>query len=738
METIYGYLERITYFNEDTQFIVAKLKEKGKQELTTIVGNLAGINPGESLKVDGRWVRNNKFGEQFQVERCESIVPATVNGIEKYLGSGLIKGIGPVMAKRIVREFGLETLEVIENRPQELSRVEGIGSVRIAMIKKAWDEQKEIKEIIIFLQGHGISAGFSAKIFKKYGKASIETVKENPYRLAADIHGIGFATADRIAQSMGMDPNSVIRAAEGIIYVLNELINEGHVFYPYEPLIDRAAEMLKTDREIAVKAMAKLFEEKRVILEDINQPTGEWQSNQKAVYLPPFHTAETGLAEMLLSLNAGLPAVQPADPSKAVSWIEKKLSTRLAEKQKEAVSLSAKSKVLIITGGPGTGKTTIIKAILNIFQTMGLRVLQAAPTGRAAKRMQEATGHEARTIHRLLEYSYQSRGFQRNRERPLEADVVIVDEASMIDTILMYHLVKAIPRQAALIMVGDVNQLPSVGPGNVLRDIIDSGRFQVVTLTEIFRQAGESLIVLNAHRINQGEFPFTAGPRAGEPADFYFVTEDDPEKALNKILKLCKERIPGYFGYHPINDVQVLTPMHRGEVGVENLNARLQELLNPGGIKVVRGYRAFKVMDKVMQVVNNYHKEVFNGDIGFISSISQEDQEIKVDFDGRTVTYDFSELDELVVAYAISIHKSQGSEYPAVVIPVMTQHYMLLQRNLIYTGVTRGKKLVILVGSRKALAIAIKNDKPQKRYTRLKERLSGSQDFEKRSDRIGL
>ncbi|MCL6611994.1 MAG: ATP-dependent RecD-like DNA helicase [Peptococcaceae bacterium] len=723
MDTIYGFLERISYQNEETQFTVAKLKEKGKQDLTTIVGSLAGVSPGESLKLTGRWVYSKKFGEQFQVEKYESVVPATVNGIEKYLGSGLIKGIGPVMARRIVRVFGLDTIDVIENNPGELARVEGIGPKRIATIAGAWAEQKEIKEIMVFLQGHGVSAGYSAKIFKKYGRASIETVRNNPYRLAADIHGIGFVTADRIARNLGFDPSSVMRAGEGVIYALNEFMNGGHVYCPYGLLVEKASQLLKVDREVVAEAVAGLFADGRIVLEDLNRPGEDPRPNHKAVYLPPFYTAETGLARGLLSLKEGPSCLRPVDAEKTAARAEGKLGIRLAGKQKEAVALALENKVLVITGGPGTGKTTIIRAILEIYQALGLRVLLAAPTGRAAKRMQEAAGHEARTIHRLLEFSYQAGGFQRNREYPLEADAVIVDEASMIDTILMYHLVKAIPEHATLILVGDVNQLPSVGPGSVLKDIIESGRFRVVTLTEIFRQAVESRIVSNAHRIIRGEFPDLSPPRDGGPEDFYFIEEEDPEKAVNKILALCTERIPRHFGFHPVDGIQVLTPMHRGEAGVANLNSRLQEALNPGGDGVSRGYRTFKVKDKVMQVVNNYEKDVYNGDIGRITFIDREEQEVRVEFDGREVSYDFPELDELAPAYAVSIHKSQGSEYPAVIIPVLTQHYVLLQRNLIYTGITRGKRLVVLVGSKKALAIAIRNNKPQERHTRLRERL---------------
>lgn len=711
MDSICGYLERITYYSEETHFIVARLREKGKRELTTIVGNLAGLNLGEFLKLGGNWVQDKKFGPQFRVEKYETLAPATVNGIKKYLGSGLIKGIGPVMAQRIVKVFGPDTLDIIEKSPQELSQIDGIGPKRIAMITKAWEEQREIKEIMVFLQGHGVGAAFAAKIYKQYGQAAVEKVRDNPYRLAADIHGIGFVTADQIARHLGIDPSSPLRAVEGTLYTLNELMNEGHVYYPREPLIDKAAAMLEVEREIVVRALDQLAAEKRVIL------------NNEAVYRTPLYIAEANLAQGLLALAAAESAIRRIDTEKALAWVESRLNIQLADKQKEAVALAARGKVMIITGGPGTGKTTIIKAIIKILQALQLRVVLAAPTGRAAKRMHEACGYEARTIHRLLEFSPRKGGFQRDRDVPLEADVVIVDEASMIDTVLMYHLVKAIPPPATFILVGDVDQLPSVGPGNVLRDIIDSGKFAVITLREIYRQSRESRIVVNAHRINQGEFPDIRQPAPGTATDFYFIQEEQPERVVEKILKLCQERIPKRFGYHPAKDIQVLAPMHKGLTGVGNLNVELQNLLNPAEAGITRGYRTFKVRDKVMQIVNNYDKEVFNGDTGRITAINREDQELWVDFEGRAVKYEFSELDELVIAYAVSIHKSQGSEYPVVIMPLTTQHYIMLQRNLVYTGVTRGKKLVVLVGTKKALAMAIKNDKPRQRYTRLRERL---------------
>jgi len=719
MSTIYGLLERITYYNEETGFVVAKLKEKGRRDLTTIVGNLSAINPGESLKIMGRWVHSKKFGEQFQVENYEVTVPATVHGIKRYLGSGLIKGIGPIIADRIVKKFGLDTLDIVEKAPEQLSEVYGIGSIRIGMIKRAWEEQKEIKEIMIFLQGHGVSAAYSAKIFKHFGNRSIEVVKGNPYCLARDIRGIGFITADKIAQNIGIDPNSLIRTKAGVVYVLNELTEEGHVYYPEKGLVKKAMEVLKVDQDIVTKAIAELSAERETFLEEIDA-----EGNQKGVYLSPFYVSETGIAERLRRLKDSPTNIRPIHPEKAVEWVQKKLNIELADKQKEAIISAATSKVLIITGGPGTGKTTIITAILRIFQQLKLRIFLAAPTGRAAKRMTEATGWEAKTIHRLLEYSPQKGAFKKDQDDPLEADVVIIDEASMVDTLLMYHLLKAVPSQAHLIMVGDVDQLPSVGPGNVLKDMIDSGLFTVVRLTEIFRQAQESMIVVNAHRVNRGEFPILRDEEKKEPADFYFFQEEDPEKILNKILSLCSERVPERFGFHPIRDIQVLTPMHKGSIGVMNLNIELQRKLNPDQFGITHGGRVFKLNDKVMQVINNYDKEVFNGDIGWVSRIDKEDQEIIIDFDGRLVTYDFSDLDEVVLAYAISVHKSQGSEYPVVILPVTTQHYLLLQRNLIYTGISRAKKLVVLIGTKKALAIAVKNNKPQLRFTYLSKRLT--------------
>jgi exodeoxyribonuclease V alpha subunit len=731
MATISGFIERITYYNEENGFVVAKLQEKGKRELTTIVGNLAAINPGESLKLTGKWVYNKKFGEQFQVETSETTVPASVLGIRKYLGSGMIKGVGPVLADRIVEKFGLDTLEVIEKSPTRLSEAEGIGPKRIEMITKAWEEQKGIKEIMIFLQGHGVSPAFSAKIYKHYGNRSIEVVKENPYRLARDMYGIGFITADKIAQNIGIDPNSLVRAKAGLLYVLSQLTEEGHAFFPLADLVNKAKEILKVDREIIASAADDLSREKEVFLEDIRPEGGGGEGADIAVYLAPLYIAEKGIAEGFKRLRESPSNIRPIHPEKAIEWVQQKLHIELAQKQKEAVMVAARSKILVITGGPGTGKTTIITAILRIFQQLKLRILLAAPTGRAAKRMSEATGWEAKTIHRLLEYSPKKGGFKKDQDDLLEADVLIIDETSMVDTLLMYHLLKAIPLQAHLILVGDVDQLPSVGPGNVLRDIIDSGAVTVVRLTEIFRQAQESMIVTNAHRVNQGEFPIlnegdsrdVQGIR--DKVDFFFIEEEDPEKTLELILSLCSEKIPWRFGFHPVREIQVMTPMHRGIIGVSNLNVEIQKRLNPDAFGITVGNRLLRLGDKVMQITNNYDREVFNGDIGWISDIRQEDRELVIDFDGRLINYDYADLDEIVLAYAISVHKSQGSEYPAVIVPVTTQHFILLQRNLLYTAITRARKLVVLVGTKKAMGIAIRNNKPQTRYTHLSERLKG-------------
>jgi len=721
---IEGQIERITYTNEENGFTIAKVKVRGQRDLVTVVGNLMSPTPGEILKMTGEWSKHPKYGEQFKVKHYKTEIPATVYGIKKYLSCGLIKGIGPVMAERIVKKFGTKTLDIIENEIEKLTEVDGVGTKRIEMIKRAWIDQMEIRDVMLFLQAHGVSSGYATKIFKQYGYNSISVVKKNPYRLATEIFGIGFLTADQIAEKLGFAKNSMMRVEAGILYVLHQLTDDGHVFYPYELLIEKCREILQVAREVIVSGIASISLTQQIVIEDLNKTSEEFRINNKAVYLAKFFRCESGISERLTNLMIALKSIRKIDTDKAIEWVQKQLSITLAEKQVAAVKCAIENKIMVITGGPGTGKTTIIHAILKIFSRLKIKIMLAAPTGRAAKRMNETTGFDARTIHRLLEYSIQKGGFQRNEENPLECDLLIIDEVSMVDTILMYFLLKAIPSHATLILVGDVNQLPSVGAGNVLKDIIASNAFPVVELNEIFRQAKQSRIVVNAHKVNSGIIP--SFKEKEHVTDCFFIEQEDPNKVLEIILELTKERIPRRFGVDPFDEIQVLTPMHKGVIGAQNLNMELQNILNPGDVGVIRSGMGFKVNDKVMQVKNNYEKEVFNGDIGRIKQIYPEDQEVIISFEGRHITYDYTELDEILLAYAVSVHKSQGSEYPVVVIPIHTQHFILLQRNLIYTAITRGRDLVVMVGTKKALAIGVKNDKTEKRFTYLQYRLQGA------------
>jgi len=716
-----GQIERVTYTNPENGYTVARMKVHGGRQVVTVVGNLIDPIPGEVMELEGRWKVHPKFGEQFEVHTYRTTAPSTVAGIKKYLGSGLIKGIGPVMAERIVDRFGKQTLDIIEQEPGRLAEIDGIGKKRVAMIKTAWDEQKEIRDVMLFLQSHNVSSGYATKIFKQYGNQAIEIVSRNPYQLATDIFGIGFLTADRIAREMGFEKDSELRIQAGILYVLNQMAEDGHVYYPYDGLLDKCAEILEVDAYPVADAVKYLAGGKKICVETIAGPAHDPTGSDPAVYLSKYYTCETGIAAMLKRLMHTPKVIRAIDTDRALAWVQEQLSFALAEKQAEAVADAAKSKVMVITGGPGTGKTTIIRAILTIFERLKVNIKLAAPTGRAAKQMGEATGKAATTIHRMLSFNAAGGGFQKNADNPLNCDLLIVDEASMIDTVLMYHLLKAVPAAATLILVGDVNQLPAVGAGNVLDDIIASQKVPVVRLNEIFRQARQSRIIVNAHRINSGYMPQIEESQT--PTDFYFIEQEDPEAVLSLILSLAGRRIPESFGFDPISDIQVLSPMHKGIVGAANLNRELQQRLNPGKEGVAVGNARFCIGDKVMQIRNNYDKSVFNGDVGRIQSISQEDRELVIDFEGRRLPYDFTELDEVVLAYAVSVHKSQGSEYPAVIVPVVTQHYILLQRNLIYTAVTRGRQLVVLVGTKKALAIGIKNNKTQHRYTRLDLRL---------------
>ncbi len=719
-----GQVERISYHDELSGFTIALVQVLGRRQMVTVVGSLMAPAPGTVLEIRGRWTEHPTFGLQFRAVEFRTRMPISKKGIEKYLGSGLIKGIGPQTARRIVKKFGGRTLEIIEQEPARLAEVSGIGPKKAAAIRCAWDDHNEIRNVMIFLQSHGVGTAHAFRIFRVYGQRTIPLVQQNPYRLADDIFGIGFLTADQIAGQLGFAIDSPLRLKAGVLHTLNQLADEGHLYYPYEPLTAKARAILKTDQEAIAKAIAELDVEKQIVIEDLNPEADAVSLNLKAVYLAKFHHCETFTARRLHMLLEA-PLFRPAsDTRRALQWVQQKLRLQLAHGQQEAVTAALTRKVLVITGGPGTGKTTITRAITRLYEHLRARVLLAAPTGRAAKRLSEATGRPARTIHRLLEYNPREGRFQRDHHNPLDGDLLVIDEASMIDAVLMHHLLKAVPVAITLILVGDVNQLPSVGPGNVLKDILASGSVPQVTLTEIFRQAQSSRIVVNAHRINAGQMPDLAPVPAASLSDFYFIEHEDPEKILATILNLTSDRIPRRFGFDPVDDIQVLSPMYRGVVGAENLNQQLQQTLNPQEAYVTRGQQRFGLHDKVMQVRNNYDKDVFNGDIGRIQHIDPQDKKVVIRFDDRRLDYGFEELEEVVLAYAVSVHKSQGSEYPAVIMPVTTAHYLLLQRNLIYTGITRAKKLVVLVGTRRALAMAVRNNAPHMRHTRLAHRLN--------------
>ena len=701
-------VERITFQSPETGYTVLKARVKDYTELVAVVGNLLDANVGSVLLVEGSWKVDSRYGRQFMAESWEETMPATVYGIEKYLGSGLIKGVGPKFAQRIVRMFGTETIAVIEDDIDRLRQVEGIGSKRISMIKESWQKQKEVKNIMLFLQSNGVSTAYAAKIYKEYGNAAIDKVKENPFRLADDIWGIGFRTADTIAAKLGFGKDSFVRLRSGILYTLSALADEGHVYAERDQLADKAVELLEADIANVQMTLDNMLQAEELIFEE------------DAIFLPAFNYAEKGTAHKLIQLAedvSGFDSLRP-ESQVDVAALEKMLGIQYDEVQAQAVQEAARSKVMVLTGGPGTGKTTTVQGIIAAYGQMGLRILLAAPTGRAAKRMSEATGLPAKTIHRLLECK-PPEGYQRNEENPLEGDVLIVDECSMIDIILMNSLLKALPRNMRLVLVGDIDQLPSVGAGNVLRDIIDSGRFPVIRLTRIFRQAQQSRIITNAHRINKGEFPDISN---GRNTDFFFINNEEPEAAVQEIVALVSSKLPRYYGVKP-SEVQVLTPMQRGVLGGTNLNQTLQAALNPEGEGLRRGGFIFRLYDKVMQVKNNYDKEVFNGDIGRIVAVDLQERTLQVMFDGRVIEYDVSELDELMHAYATTIHKAQGSEYPIVVMPILMTHFVMLQRNLLYTGITRAKKVLVLIGSKKALAYAVHNVTVSQRNTKLKERL---------------
>lgn len=719
-ESIQGELERIVFHNEENHFTIARLRQNG--DLITIVGNLYSVNVGETLKVTGEWESHKTFGFQFKVETFLTIVPSTVNGVKKYLGSGLVKGIGPVMAERLVAKFGAETLDVIDNNIESLGLVDGIGAKRIEMIAKAWEEHTAVRDVMVFLQTYGVSPAYAMKIFKKYGKKSVLVVKENPYRLAMDIAGIGFKMADKIAGNIGIDLKSSHRMEAGVFFALREQSDNGHVYIPYEVLMEEGKKLLNVEDDLIARALEKLHGDRQVVIEELGIREGG-----KAVYTLTSFVAESETASALLKLRSFRKDMDHGRGNfeAFIDGLARKMQIRYSKAQREALGkILAGEKVLVITGGPGTGKTTVIRSLVSVFAGKNRRILLAAPTGRAAKRMSESTGREARTIHRLLEYNFKKGGFTRDKESPLETDVIIIDEASMIDNYLMFHLIRAVPPEATFILIGDVDQLPSVGAGNVLKDIIGSGVVTTVFLKEIFRQKHGGLIVSNAHRINRGEFPVLPEKERGGPTgDFYFFNSENPEDSLKWIIDLCKDRIPRKFPEIDHEDIQVISPMNRGVLGTGNLNVELQAALNPEGKEIVKFGRTFRLDDRVMQVQNNYDKSVFNGDVGRITDIDLEEQEVGVRFDNARVTYSSNELDQLVLAYAVTVHKSQGSEYQAVVLPMAMEHYLLLQRNLFYTVITRAKNLVVIVGSKKAMGIAVKNDKIRRRYTWLEERL---------------
>jgi exodeoxyribonuclease V alpha subunit len=732
-DTLSGTIERVTFHNPENGFAVLRVQAKGKRGLVTVVGQLPSAVAGEYIEATGTWVQDRDHGQQFKAEEMRTTPPHTPAGIEKYLGSGLIKGIGPHFAKKIVDVFGERTLRVLDESPAFLQEIRGIGPRRIQRIRESWAQQKTVSAIMVFLQSHGVGAARAVRIYKQYGDQAIDIVRANPYRLATDIWGVGFKNADQLAERLGIDRGSPLRARAALSYVLKELSNEGHCGYPEAGVVAKTQELTG----IAGETVATAVEAERSEGELVRDLQAEPGGAEVWLYLKSLFRAETGVARLLLELCAGRHPLPQVDAEAALDWAERKMGLELAASQREAIRQAVHHKVLVITGGPGVGKTTIVRAILAVFAAKKLRCGLCAPTGRAAKRLGETTGHPARTIHRLLEVDPGRGGFKRDRQNPLDLDLLVVDETSMVDVVLMYHLLQAVPRGACLVLVGDVDQLPSVGPGTVLADIIASRAVPVARLTEIFRQAGQSRIVRAAHLVNSGQIPETAPPE--ELTDFYFVEANSPAAIIDRIIALVRDRIPARFGLDPFRDIQVLTPMNRTELGARSLNTRLQQVLNPGPPQspetgpegeqvkseqeVQRFGWIFRVGDKVLQTVNDYSKDVFNGDIGRIEAIDEQEQELTVSYEGKPVTYDFGELDEVALAYALTVHKSQGSEYPAVVMPLHTQHYLMLQRNLLYTGITRGKKLVVLVGTKKALALAVQRQDTARRYTALCRRL---------------
>jgi len=714
-EVLAGLVERVTFHSQESGFCVLRLKARGHRDLVTTVGHAAMISAGEWVTASGVWINDRTHGLQFKAQFLRTSAPSSIEGIEKYLGSGMIRGIGPVYAKRLVKMFGKDVFDIIEATPERLREVEGIGPKRADKITAGWADQKVIREIMVFLHQHGVGTARAVRIFKTYGTDAVQVMSENPYQLAKDIRGIGFRTADMIAEKLGIEKTAMIRVRAGISFALSEAMGNGHCGLPRADLIGLAGKLLEVPTDLIDSALHEELADETV--------TADTVGDADCIFLTGLYRAERGIAEQLKRIKHGALPWPVIDADKALPWIEQKTGLSLAESQTVAVRTALQSKTMVITGGPGVGKTTIVNSILRILAAKSVKLLLCAPTGRAAKRMTEATCMEAKTIHRLLEFDPKAFGFKRDEENPLDCDLLVIDESSMVDVLLMQSLLKAVPSTAALLIVGDIDQLPSVGPGQVLADIIGSGSVPVMRLTEVFRQAAQSKIITTAHAINAGRMPDLAPPE--DQADFYFVPAADPEQAVPRIVELVAKRIPKRFGFDPIKDIQVLCPMNRGGVGARSLNIELQAALNPAGDKKVERFGwTFAPGDKVMQIENDYDKDVYNGDIGMITDIDMDEGELAVNFEGRTVSFVFGELDTLVPAYAATIHKSQGSEYPVVVIPVMTQHYAMLQRNLIYTGVTRGKKLVVLVGQKKAVAIAVKNVSGRRRWSKLDEWLA--------------
>lgn len=706
MVNISGEVQKIIYQNSETGYSVLRFIPQKDKRAITIVGYFPLLVQGERLQVEGIWKRHRLYGEQLIVENFTPLPPLSIHGMERYLGSGLIRGIGPVLAHAMVLHFGRDIFDVIESTPQRLLEVPGIGKKKLADITQSWKEQKDTRELMVFLHTYHIGPSYAYRIYRRYGIGAIEVIKSNPYILASEIEGIGFKIADRIGQKMGIGVDSPLRIGAGIDFVLSKAQEEGHVFLPEEELLKRGVELLKVKKEDIVTALERLSGEKKIVRDG------------DRIYLPHFYYAEWEVAKELKRI-ASFKRKEFKNIDMDIKLIEREKGISFSPAQSDAIRSAFIHKVLVLTGGPGTGKTTTVIGLKEVCKYYRMKLVLTSPTGRAAKRLSETTGVPAKTIHRLLEYDPKAGMFLKNRLRPLKADMVIVDEVSMMDIFLMGSLLRAIPAGCSLILIGDSDQLPAVGPGNVLADIISSGSIKLVRLTHIFRQAEKSLIVVNAHRINQGEFPYIRG----EKRDFYFLKMDDPEKIVEAIKSLCRKRLPSYYDFSPITDIQVICPMYRGALGVDNLNAVLQEELNPRGKELNIGSRRFRIGDKVMQIKNNYEKMVFNGDSGWIREYNEETGEVGIDFDRRIVRYESQDFDEVVLSYAITVHKSQGSEYKAVILPLVVQHYLLLQRNLLYTAITRAKELVVILGTTKAMAIALKNNEVKARFTRLSERI---------------